>query len=97
MSAWVSACGSPLRSCYPSPTSRPSAARITQPTGGLGLVVPSPNAESTMARRIALCSRAEAIFLPYYSQFIEQLCDGGQLDVRSQRSSDHANTLHCPA
>ena len=33
---------------------RPSASRITHPTTGLGLVVPSPRADSATARRIAL-------------------------------------------
>ena len=48
-SATTSACGPPLRSCQPSPTTSPPAT-TTAPTTGFGWVVPRPRSASSSAR-----------------------------------------------
>jgi hypothetical protein len=55
-SATISACGPPAYAWKPSPTSSPAALSSTQPTTGLGLVVPRPPAASAIARHIASSS-----------------------------------------
>ena len=56
-SALRSACGSPRRTCQPSPSTRPSRA-ITQPTSGFGLALRRPRSARSSARveqlRVAL-------------------------------------------
>src|SRR4029453_4654222 len=47
--ATTPACGPPLRSCHPSPTTSP-AATTTAPTTGFGRVVPRPRSASSIAR-----------------------------------------------
>jgi hypothetical protein len=56
-SATTSACGPPGGRVAPTPAIVPSAASTTQPTGGLGLVVPSTCSLAATAARIA-CSSA---------------------------------------
>lgn len=43
---------------------RPVVSSRTHPTGGFGLVVPNPAAETAIARRIAAISAAVAIHVP---------------------------------
>ena len=52
-SACASACGPPTGSVPATDTGIPAASRITQPTGGLGEVVPRTRSAAAMAVRIA--------------------------------------------
>src|SRR5450631_1128408 len=94
--AWISAWGVPAFLCHPSPTIRPSRT-MTQPTAGLGEVLPTPLRASFSARFMYVASVADVMVFPsalLFQQILQLLHEFADIAERAvDRGEAHIGDL----